>query len=161
MQASNLHRIHMREFLIQQRGERYPEFILHGRPRSGKTAFARSLSTMMSGIIYFDMLKYVSEQPELTLQIDLIDASRLGKIATTYATEAKAQVLLVDEIDFLVHTWEDDLIAFRHMVKSLSVTQCPTIIGFILQTQHVIETWYLPNIAKQNRILHLEDIAAL
>lgn len=161
MRTNDLPRIHIQQFLAQQQGERYRVFILHGHPYSGKTAFARKVASAMAGVIYFDVLNYVIEHPHLTLQIDLIDAARLREIVITYAAEARAQVLLVDEIDFLVHTWENDLSTFQQMAKSLSVNQTPTIIGFILQTQPVLEAWHLTNTAKQNRILHIEDIAAL
>ncbi len=48
------------------------------------------------------------------------------------------------------------------MVRSLSVAQTPTIIGFILQTRYELGEWNLPNGANnQNRILHIENIQAL
>ena len=153
--------VHMRQFLEQQRGERYRAFVIHGPPLSGKTTFARRLVATTPGGIYLDMLEYITQRPELTERVDIIDAKVLHNIVIGHAAETSAQVLLVDEIDFLVHIWGDDLAEFKYLIESLSVTQTPTITGFVLQSYHDLEEWNLLNNAKQNRILHIEDIIAI
>ncbi len=160
MQTGNPPRIHIRQFLEQQRGERYQAFVIHGPPYCGKTAFACQLTATTPGVIYLDVLKHVAACSELAQRIDLIDPHQLGRMAVTYAVQTKAQVLLVDEIDFLIYTWEEGLPAFQRMVEAISVTQTTAIIGFILHTQHALETWFLPNTVGQNRVLHIEDISA-
>ena len=161
MLANDPVRVHIRQFLEQQRGERYRAFIIHGPPLSGKTTFARKLATTVPGCVYLDVLKYVTERPELAEKVDIIDAAALRKMVIASAAETGAKVLLVDEIDFLVHVWGTDLAEFKQVVKSLSATQTPAIIGFVLQTRHDLEAWNLLNNANQSRILHIEDISVL
>lgn len=161
MSINDTQRINIRIFLEQQRQERYRAFVIHGSPLKGKTTFAHNLAKMIPGGVYLDMLKYVIDRPELTQQVDILDTARLCDIILTHAKETSAKLLLVDEIDFLVHIWGSDLTEFKHMVKSLSKSLTPTIVGFFLQTQSDLEEWVLLGQAQQNRILQIEDIASL
>lgn len=162
MSVNDVARIDIRQFLRRQQGERYKAFIIHGPPLSSKTKFARKLAEVIPGGVYLDMLRYVTERPELAQQVDTIDVAVLQRLVITYAAATSAQVLLVDELDFLVPVWGDDLTEFKHMIRSLSVAQTPTTIGFILQTRYELEEWKLPNGANnQNRILHIGNIQAL
>ena len=162
MSVNDIARIDMLEFLRRQRGERYKAFVIHGPPLASKTKFARKLAEVIQGGVCLDMLRYVTERPELAQQVDMINIAALQRLIITYAANMGAQLLLVDELDFLVPVWGDDLTEFKHMVRSLSVAQTPAVIGFILQTRYELEEWNLPNGANnQNRILHIENIQAL
>ncbi len=162
MPINDVARIDIRQFLQRQLGERYKTFVIHGPPLASKTKFARKLAEVIPGGVYLDMLRYVSERPELAQQVDMIDVAALQHLVITYAANAGARLLLVDELDFLVPIWGDDLTEFKHMVRSLSIAQTPAVIGFILQTRFELEEWNLPNGANnQNRILHIENIQAL
>lgn len=162
MSVNDVARIDIQQFLRRQQGERYKAFVIHGPPLASKTKFARKLADVIPGGVYLDMLRYVTERPELAQQVDMIDVAALQRLVIAYAATTGAQVLLVDELDFLVPVWGDDLTEFKHMVRSLSVAQTPAIIGFILQTCYELEEWKLPNGANsQNRILHIENIQAL
>ncbi len=162
MSVNDVARIDIRQFLQRQQGERYKAFVIHGPPLASKTKFAHKLAEVIPGGIYLDMLCYVTERPELAQQVDMFDVAALQRLVITYSTNTGAQLLLVDELDFLVPVWGDDLTEFKHMVRSLSVAQTPAIIGFILQTRYELEEWKLPNGANnQNRILHIETIQAL
>ncbi len=154
-------RLDIRRFLQVQFKERYKAFVIHGPPLIGKTHLARQLAEIVTGGVYLDFLAYVAEHPELAQRIDTLDVASVQKIVVNYASEKGAKLLLVDELDFLIHTWEPDLISFKHMIRSLSVTQTPTTIGFLAQTHPALETWSLLNTERQNRILHVETIQAL
>ena len=162
MSVNDVARIDMRQFLQRQQGERYKAFVIHGPPLASKTTFARKLAELTPGGVYLDMLRYVTERPELAKQVDMIDVATLQRLIIAYAADVSARLLLVDELDFLVPVWGDDLTEFKHMVRTLSAAQTPTIIGFILQTHYELEEWKLPNGANnQNRILRIENIQAL
>jgi hypothetical protein len=162
MSVNDVARIDIHQFLRRQQGERYKAFVIHGPPLASKTKFAHKLAEVIPGGVYLDMLRYVTERPELAQQVDMFDAAALQRLVSTYSANTGAQLLLVDELDFLVPVWGDDLTEFKHMVRSLSVAQTPAIVGFILQTRNELEEWKLPNGANnQNRILHIENIQAL
>lgn len=161
MSADDSAHIHIRQFLAQQRRERYRAFVIHGPPLSSKTRLARTLAETTPGGHYLDMLQYIIERPELAQTIDCFNVSALRDSVIAHATTTRASVLFVDEIDFLLHIWGSDLTEFQHMVRTLSVTQTQTVIGFILQTRPGLEEWNEPNTIHQNRILAIENIAAL
>jgi len=162
MSVNDVARIDIRQFLQRQQGERYKAFVIHGPPLASKTKFAHKLAEVIPGGVYLDVLRFVTERFELAQQVDMIDAAALQRLVITYAADKGARLLLVDELDFLVPVWGDDLTEFKHMVRSLSVAQTSAVIGFILQTRYELEAWNLPNGANnQNRILHIENILAL
>ena len=154
-------RLDIRSFLNVQSKERYRAFVIHGPPLIGKTSIARQLAEIVTGGVYLDFLAYVAEHSELAQRIDTLNVASVQKIVMNCASEKGAKLLLVDELDFLIHTWEPDLTPFKHMVSSLSVTQTPTTVGFFVQTHPALESWFLPNTARHNRILHVERIQAL
>ncbi len=161
MSISDPEHVQIRSFLKKQRQERYHAFVIHGQPLKGKTAFARKLAETTPHGEYLNVLKYVADHADLAKQVDVLDTVMVRDIILAYAKEARAKLLLVDEIDFLIPTWGGDLTEFKHMVKSLSVSVTPTVIGFFLQTRHEIEEWVLVGTFQQNRILQIENIAAL
>ena len=154
-------RLDICRFLRVQSKERYQSFVIYGPPLIGKTRLARQLAEIVIGSVYLDFLAYVVGHPELARRIDTLDVASVQKIVVNYASEKGAKLLLVDELDFLIHTWEPDLVPFKYMISSLSVTQTPTTIGFLVQTYPALEAWHLPNTERQNRILNMETIQAL
>jgi len=155
-------RVDMRRFLQTQFKERYRAFVVHAPPRSGKTRLACQLAEIITDGVYLDFLVYVTEHPELAQQVDTLDVASVQKVIINYAVEKRAKLLLVDELDFLIHTWEPDLTAFKHMIaKGLSEIQTSATIGFFVQTHPALEEWSLPNTMRQNRILSIEKIQRL
>lgn len=150
--------VDIRRFLQTQFKERFRAFVVHAPPRTGKTRLARQLAETVTGGVYLDFLAFTIKHPELTQQIDVLDVASVQGIITNYASEKEAKLVLVDELDFLIHTWEPDLTSFKHMVKSLSEAQTPTTIGFFMQTHPALEAWSLLNTARQDRILPIETI---
>lgn len=161
MPVDNLARVDIHHFLDMQSRERYRAFVIHAPPLKGKTHFAQRLSEVRKASVYFDVLRYIVSHSDLAKSIDRIDAKALFEIVVSQAISTNAELLLVDEIDFLVHTWGDNLADFIHRVEWLSCTQMPTIIGFILQTRLVLEEWKLLSTAGYSRILPLDRILSL
>ncbi|HEU5374049.1 MAG TPA: hypothetical protein VFV38_01290 [Ktedonobacteraceae bacterium] len=155
--------VDMRRFLQTQFKERYRTFVVYAPPQKGKTRLACQLAETISGGVYLDFLVYVTEHPELARQVDILDVASVQNIVINYAVEKRAKLLLVDELDFLIHTWEPDLTAFKHMIaRGLSMAQTPATIGFFVQTHPALEKWSeersLLNTLNQNRILPIETV---
>jgi len=158
--------VDMRRFLQTQFKERYRAFVVYAPPRKGKTRLALQLAETVAGGVYLDFLAYVTGHPELAQRVDVLDVASVQQIITNYAVEKRAKLLLVDELDFLIHTWEPDLAAFKYMLaRGLSETQTPATIGFFVQTHPTLEKWSeersLLNTVHQNRILPIETIQRL
>ncbi|HEX9990484.1 MAG TPA: hypothetical protein VGE45_18645 [Chloroflexia bacterium] len=161
MQVDSLSRVDIRAFVAIQGRERFKAFIIHGHPLCGKTAFAQKLASVVEGAAYLDLLQYVTERHDLTSSIDTLDVPALQDLVIEYAGQAEATLLLVDDLDFLLHVWGDGLSEFKGMVETLSVTQTPTTIAFIMQTHPELEEWPLQNTRRQSCVLKLEEIIAI
>lgn len=151
-------RINIYHFLETQQKERFNAFVIYGLPLSQKTTFAKKLVANFPNAYYIDTLKHVVANPPLAQQIDLFDVASLREIILTYSLETQADLLLVDEIDFLLPIWGDDLTELKQFITSLSKTETKTVTGFILQTHPALEGWTLLNSVNENRILQLELI---
>jgi hypothetical protein len=154
-------RLDMLGFITRQRRERYRAFVLHGPPLSGKSAFARELASRIPAGHYLNLLDAFAGRPDLAAHVDTWDAAALLRFAVDYANEREAACLLVDDLDFLVHAWNDDLAEFRHQVEKLAPGLTPAAIGFVLQTQPGFESWRPLNSSGQSRVIALDGIAAL
>jgi hypothetical protein len=161
MSAGNQMHLDMLQFLEEQRRERYRAFVIHGRPLEGKTTFALKLASISYGGQYLDVLQYIATHPAIAQTIDVIDATALRSMIIQYARETAAKLLLVDEIDFLLHIWGHELTEFKRIIESLSCTEIPAVVGFILQTRPFLEEWKLTNSHGQRRIVRLEGIKTL
>ncbi len=153
--------VRMDTFLALQKQERYPAFVVHGPPLSGKTTFARALAARHRGA-YLDLLAIVAGDASLAERIDQLDAAAVVDLAVTHAVTVSASLLLVDEIDFLIATWGDDgassLVA---IAGRLSVTRTSAMIGFVMQTRPGITDGRLTQIGGGSRVLPLDRIAPL
>ena len=149
----------MHAFLEAQRHERYRAFIVHGPPGKGKTAFARKMAALTNGA-YIDVLATVAGTPALEAEVDILDVGFLKRLALD-AVKTGASVVLLDEFDFLLPIWGGDLSPLVEFVRKLSVTETQAIIGFVMQTTPVLETFVLASSAGQSRILRLDEIKGL
>jgi hypothetical protein len=149
----------MLTFLKMQQGERYRAFLVHGPPRCGKTAFARKLASAASGV-YLDVLATIAATPELAEQVDVLDARFLKRLALEAAPQG-AGLVLVDDFDFLLPIWGDDLSPLIEIIRRVSPPETQATIGFFMQTTPTLEALGLHNSAGQKRILRLDEIQGL
>lgn len=143
-------------FLRSLRSERQPSLLVHGPPLCGKSSFARKLAEK-NGWGYLDVLAMVAIRPELSTQVDRFDIPALRKLLLE---QAKADVLVVDELDFLFPLW-GDLRPFQEMVRSLVNAERPVGFAFFVQSRPEWNNWNLLTAARQNRVVDFEKIKSL
>ncbi|MDP9315049.1 MAG: ATP-binding protein [Chloroflexota bacterium] len=160
MKAADKTLIDLPRFIAEQRRERYPSFVVHGRPLSGKSTFARELAKQPN-VAYLDVLSTIAENQTLAGQIDQVDASTLQQLILTHAATRPANVLLIDELDFLLYTWTNDLTPFIEMVTRLVNPGKPIVFGFFVQTRPVFDEWSLLTAGRVRRVINFEDIKPL
>ena len=152
--------IDLADFLRAQRRERYPVAVVHGLPFTGKSTFARQLAQRNS-FGYLDVLTEVGNRPELTETIDRFDVAALRTLILSYSIAAGADVLLIDELDFLVPVWAGDLVSFQEMVRRLRHPEKQITFGFFIQTRPLLAQWRLLNAAQVSCVLPFESIRSL
>ncbi len=149
----------MPTFLEAQRHERYRAFVVHGSPTQGKTAFARKLVELLGGA-YVDVLETVAGSRELSERVDTLSPNFLKEIALERAKQG-ANLVMLDEFDFLLPIWGSEQSRLFEIVRKLSVTETQAVVGFVMQTTPVLESLTLQNSAGQSRILRLDEIRGL
>lgn len=144
-------------FLESMRGERQPTVVVHGPPLCGKSKFAQTLASS-KGWAYLDVMALLSAQSEVSRKIDQMDVSSLEERIITQAENAN--VVLVDEVDFLFPLW-GDLQPFKEMVRALLNPARPVVYVFFLQTRHDWDDWKLFTASHQSRIFAFDTIKPL
>lgn len=144
-------------FLQSMRGERQPTVVVHGPPLCGKSKFAQTLA-VRKGWACLDVMTLLSEQSEISRKIDQIDVSDLKQQIIGHT--GNADIVLVDEIDFLFPLW-GDLQPFKEMVRALLNPVRPVVYVFFLQTRHDWDDWKLFTAGHRSRIFAFETIKPL
>ncbi len=147
-------------FLRVLRRERHPTAVVIGPPLCGKTTYARLLAEQHD-FEYIDVLGYIAHSPELCTCIDRFDPADLKAVLLNMVGQTTAEVMLVDELDFLLHMWAADLDSFREMVGRLYYPQRAVAFAFFLQTWPRLEQWSLVTASRSRRILAFEQLKAL
>ena len=160
MPAADTSLLDIRSFLAIQRKERYKAFIVHSPPEKDaeRRRFLARLAALENGV-NVDVLARVAADPTLSGTVDLLDAAFLRQIALDAA--GSAELVAIEEFDFLVPVWGGDLSALKQMVDILSRTDTPSIIVFGMQTRPALEAWPLLNDQGQSRVLSLSAFQSL
>lgn len=161
MPAAETHLLDIRPFVAAQRKERYKAFVVHGPPEKDaeRRRFAARLAALESGV-YVDVLALVAASPDLAETVDVLDAAFLRQSALD-AAAGGAGLVVVDEFDFLLPVWGNDLSGLQQMISILSRTDAPSVFVFAMQTRPALEAWHLTNDLGQSRILPLSSIQSL
>ena len=150
--------IDSRAFVAQMRGERYGSFLIHGAPLGGKTSFAQQLATLENGV-YLDVLELVAQDAALAARVDVLDEKWLENLARQQAANGAGLVVL-DEWDFLLPLWGDDLAPLLQIIARLQLP-ARTVLLWVLSSRPELESATLPRSDGVARVLKLEQIAAL
>jgi hypothetical protein len=153
--------IDSRAFLAIQRQERYKARVLHSPPEkdAARRQFIRRLVAAEQGVAV-DVLAQVAANPEQAATVDLLDEGFLRQTALDAAARG-AGLVVVEEFEFLLPVWGNDLSGLQQMITTLSRTDTPSVIVFAMQTCRTLETWSLLNDQGQSRILALSSIQSL
>ena len=124
--------VYVRSFLAKQFSlGRYRVVFLHGPAQSGKTRFAKTLAREL-GAEYLNLLVEFLSDASLVEQIDRFSP---GDLVDHCLTNAASDIIVVDDLDFLINTWTDDSKReFLSLVETLSVGQTNKLIFFVAQT---------------------------
>lgn len=160
MTAADATRVDLPALLRHLRGERYPTVVVHAPPLAGKSTFARRLA-QLRGVEYLDMLEELSAKAELAQHIDQLDVETIRRMIVGYAAEVAPEVLLVDELDYVIPIWGGDVRPLGEMIRRLSNPGPRVAFVFFLQSRPELETWDLRTAARDSRILSLEQIKPL
>lgn len=160
MPAADTSLLDIRSFLTTQRKERYKAFIVHSPPEKDaeRRRFLARLAALENGVV-IDLLARVVADPALSETVDLLDAAFLRQTALDAAEGA--ELVVIEEFDFLVPIWGNDLSSLKQMAGVLSRTDTPSVIVFGMQTRPALEAWNLTNDLGQSRVLPLSSIQNL
>ncbi len=151
----------LREYLRTQQQETFRACIIHAPALSHKTATARRMREVL-GAYLWDLQEHFVNHAELARGINDFRPRDLEKLLLEL--ETPAQIIVVDNVDFLLHTWTPrqrrefgDMVDLR--LKSPGVTSKTFV--FMIQTDPTIVRRDLRNTRGQPRILPLDAFFAL
>ena len=149
-------------FLSKQKNEDWRSFIIHFPGNSGKTHFVRRLSESQKGIVYIDLLEVLSTKKDL--QIKKFNLKALQKYLLEYAYPINTHSVIVDQMDFLLNTWDED--EKRSFVQWLKIPlRSPALTDitfvFVIQTDKTIVQQELKNSLNESRIIMLNEFDAI
>jgi len=148
--------IDIRAFLAAQRRERYKACVLHSPPEKDaeRRHFAARMAAAEQGVTV-DVLAQVAADPDLAATVDFLRRTALD------AAAGGAGLVVMEEFEFLLPVWGNDLSGLKQMVTTLSRTDTPSVIVFAMRTRRELETWPLLTDQGQSRVLALAAIQNL
>ncbi len=150
-------KIDLLAFLRTLRGERQPTCLIHGQPLSGKSQFAQELAEQ-TGWSYLDVLGTLGSQPERAARIDQF---QLDDLRDLILATVEADVLLIDDLDFLFPIWVNDVHPFQEFVRTLKHRNRQVAFCFFAHTRRDFEEWTLWTASRASRVLRFDDIRSL
>jgi DNA replication protein DnaC len=140
-----------------QTREQYRTILILGSAGSGKTKFAQLLANRTKAK-YIDLLDAFSNDKRLSENIDTFDVSHLKKYLLNLPV--KEEVIIVDNIDFLLNTWSDKEIGeFLNLVEKLRSNETQKTFCFFAQDLKISDSKQIYNSQNNSRILTMNKIA--
>jgi hypothetical protein len=147
-----------------QLAERYRSVLVIGDAAVGKSRYAQELAER-EGLRYVDLLALFEADSDLAVSIDRFGRDALLKLLRPQADEA--QVLVVDNADFLLNAWtEKDRRDFADwLLNKLDDIACPEVLCFFVQADgafhDVQEGGYRPTTHRHPRVVPFGRLVAL
>lgn len=147
--------VHLDDLIRRLRQDRRRCFVITGRPHEGKTLLATQMAARYQGQ-YLDLLNTFATTPELSENIDTFSPRDAKIFLTPYAT---GELILVDEMEFLWHRWDD--IEKTEFLNILKLWSKPTFFGVFLPLHPVIDRFDIVDQDGRSRIYTLHDLQSL
>ena len=135
------------QLIDEQLQERYKHFIIFGPPLKGKSNIARYISREKSGV-YIDFLLEFQSNQKLKEEIDIFSTEKLKGYIDNLAKKNNNRLLIIDHIDFLIHTW--DQTQLQELITFIEMSENNYCCLFIMQDYKAISQLTLKN-EKGNR----------
>jgi chromosomal replication initiation ATPase DnaA len=149
------HLVSLDGLIYRLRLDRRRCFIVTGRPGEGKTRLAEQMAARYDGK-RLDMLSLFAENPDLTAGVDTFTPESCKALLQSYAN---GDLVLIDEIEFLWHRWDDgEKRAFLNILKLWSK---PAFFGIFLPPHPVIESFEMLDQDRRPRIFSLHDLQGI
>ena len=130
-------------------------FVVTGRPGAGKTRLAEQMAARYGGQ-RLDLLSIFANDPNLAAEISTFSPRRCKEFLRAYA---QGELVLVDELEFLWHRWDDaEKQAFLSILKLWSK---PAFFGVFLPPDAIIERFAMTDQDGRTRIFSLYDLQAI
>lgn len=127
-------------------------FVVTGRPGEGKTRLAEQMAARYDGQ-RLDMLSVFAEDPELGACLDTFTPEKCKAFLRPYAN---GDLVLIDEIEFLWHRWDDA--EKRAFLNILKLWGKPAFFGVFLPPGPVTEGFEMLDQDRRPRIFSLHDL---
>jgi len=130
-------------------------FVVTGRPGKGKTRLAMQMAARYGGR-WLDMLTLFAENPALAGAVDTFTPQDCKTFLQPYAD---GDLVLVDEIEFLWHRWDDrEKLEFLNILKLWSK---PAFFGVFLPPDPMIQDFEMLDQDRRSRVFSLHDLQAI
>lgn len=147
--------LHPDELIRRLQLNRYRCFVITGRPLTGKTRLAEAMAMRYEGQ-RLDLLSAFVADPLLSGGLDTFTTKQFKEYLQLWAT---GELVLVDEMEFLWHRWDDrEKRAFLTLVERWTKQ---AFLGFFLPDDPVLEGWAMPDQDGYPRVRSLHQLQAL
>jgi replication-associated recombination protein RarA len=146
---------HPDELIQRLRFNKYRCFIITGRPLEGKTRLAQAMATRYDGQ-RLDLLALFAADNALSAGLDSFTPRMFKDYLKPYAA---GQLVLVDEMEFLWHRWDDG--EKRSFLTIVERWMKPAFLGFLLPDDPTLDGLIMPDQDGYPRVLSLHQLQAL
>lgn len=147
--------IHPDDLIHRLQLDRRRCFVVTGRPGEGKTRLAKQMEAHYGGQ-RVDLLAVFADDPDLAASVDTFTPHRCKEFLQPYAT---GTLVLVDEMEFLWHRWDEA--EKQEFLTILSLWSKPAFFGVFLPPDVIIEGFQMVDQDGRPRIFSLRDLQAI
>ena len=146
--------LHPDDLIRRLRLNKHRCFIVTGRPGAGKTRYAQALAARANGQ-YLDLLALFAADARLTADLDVWTPQRFK----TFLQDYYGDLVLVDEMEFLWHRWDDrEKQAFLTILARMPKQ---AFFGVFLPPDPILQTVSMVDQDGYSRVFSLHELQAL